>query len=368
MKKIGLLNFHYSDHNYGAVLQASALENYIKDNFTLDIEHIDFVPLKNKKSLRVLIGDFLRLIKVKKKIVKHDVENSIVFEDFREKWITRSSRIEDKRKLSSENYWLVIVGSDQVWRPRMTRPNELAYFLSFCDDSCLRVSYAASFGIDHWEYPEKLTKKINRELDKFTAISCREITGTEICNDVFSKDATLVLDPTLLIGMEFFDKIINTDQKVKNRSEGNIVYYKLDLDDNFRQQVLTLESELLLESTNIYYDFDGETNKYLSVPSWLNSIKQSKIVITDSFHCVCLSILFNKPFLFYPNKGRGLARLESLLTILGLQHLICYDNVISSKKEAFEIDYKIVNEKLKMLREQSHSFLENIITEYKKTS
>ena len=40
-KKIGLLNFHYSDHNYGAVLQAAALADVI-NRLGYSVEHIDF--------------------------------------------------------------------------------------------------------------------------------------------------------------------------------------------------------------------------------------------------------------------------------------------------------------------------------------
>lgn len=52
-KKIGLLNFHYSDHNYGAVLQAAALSDVIS-RIGYSVEHIDFIPNKiaQKKTLR----------------------------------------------------------------------------------------------------------------------------------------------------------------------------------------------------------------------------------------------------------------------------------------------------------------------------
>ncbi|EIH6892421.1 hypothetical protein BFH61_002780, partial [Escherichia coli] len=43
--KIGILNFQYSDHNYGAVLQAVALENVLKQ-LGKNAEHINFIPKK----------------------------------------------------------------------------------------------------------------------------------------------------------------------------------------------------------------------------------------------------------------------------------------------------------------------------------
>lgn len=361
MKKIGLLNFHYSNNNYGAVLQAAALENYIKLNFHKETEHINFIPTPKKKSIRIILGDFLRLLRIKKKIYSSVTDNNGIFESFRSKWITRSEIINDHNKINSDDYWLVIVGSDQVWRPIMTTPHELVYFLSFCSDSCKRASYAASFGVDNWPYDKKTTSNIKQELNRFSAISCREISGVKLCNDIFSKKADLVLDPTLLIGPDFFDLIIKDETSQLPINKNEIVYYKLDINEKFINQIDSLSEELNVPSCNIYYTLDKQKPNFYSVSSWLSKIKNCKIVITDSFHCVCFAILYQKPFLFYPNEGRGLSRLESLLSLVGLTELICYDGEIQNKKIAFSIDYNKVNSQLELLRKQSHQYLSELI-------
>jgi hypothetical protein len=48
--KIGLLNFHYSTHNYGAVLQAAALKHFFDKN-GYEAEQINFIPKKQFFSL-----------------------------------------------------------------------------------------------------------------------------------------------------------------------------------------------------------------------------------------------------------------------------------------------------------------------------
>ncbi len=66
-----------------------------------------------------------------------------------------------------------IVGSDQVWR-YSTCPDVETFFLNFVEDSKIKISYAASFGIDTWnEAPDSITIKIKKLLKKFDAISVR---------------------------------------------------------------------------------------------------------------------------------------------------------------------------------------------------
>lgn len=166
-KTIGLLNFHYSDHNYGAVLQAAALADVIS-RLGYSVEHIDFIPKKieQKKTLRQLLISILAVLGIKswlkymlgkKEYIKPTVIGSEVFEQFRDVWVTRSQQTytaSQHLKTVGTTYSAVVVGSDQVWRPNMfvnKHQDVDAYFLSFLPDSVTRVSYAASFGVDKWE-------------------------------------------------------------------------------------------------------------------------------------------------------------------------------------------------------------------------
>ncbi|WP_417648515.1 polysaccharide pyruvyl transferase family protein, partial [Enterobacter hormaechei] len=99
--------------------------------------------------------------------------------------------------------------------------------------------------------------------------------------------------------------------------------------------------------------------EYYSVPEWLNNIKNSRLVITDSFHCVCFCILFEKEFLCCVNEGRGLSRLQSLLGMVGLTDRICSpdDDFISKISNLNSINYQEVNQLLELKRYDSKKFL-----------
>ena len=171
--------------------------------------------------------------------------------------------------------------------------------------------YPASFGNDVWDENEGTTAMANEALGKFHAVSVRELSGVNIATEVFSVDAVHVLDPTLLIGRSFFEKIIKINSN--QESVPTVVYYKLDIDSDFTAVINNVSNTLDCDAKNIYYKPTSRGNEYYPVEEWLGFIRDSRIVVTDSFHCICFAILFNKPFICYPNNKRGLARLESLL-------------------------------------------------------
>lgn len=369
MKKIGLLNYQYSNHNYGAVLQAAALHHFINRNLELSCEHIDFKPSVLRKSklaeIKSSIGSYLMSLGLKQKKINHSsFANSNVFEDFRNVWLPRSSVSFDSFESLQEydfQYDAVVVGSDQVWRPSYTGDAALVYFLDFLNDDVKRVSYAASFGNDEWELDSEASQAIKSAVSRFSDVSVRESTGVNICRDEFGVNAEHVLDPTLLVGREYFEKIING---LDNDETPSIVYYKLDIDKPFDNFIKGASAELELEPRNIYYQKIGHKYFYHSVESWLNEIKNSKLVVTDSFHCVCFALLFEKPFLYYPNSNRGLTRLESLLALMGLENHILKPGVdpLVHVKQLLEIDYEAVNSRLASYRELSGNFLRKALS------
>ena len=87
----------------------------------------------------------------------------------------------------------------------------------------------------------------------------------------------------------------------------------------------------------------------VSICQWLNNIRCADLVITDSYHGCVFSIIFNRPFVFLGNEGRGNARIESLFEMLGIK-----------SDDTLKIDYVYVNNKIKELISISKCFLSSI--------
>lgn len=72
-----------------------------------------------------------------------------------------------------------------------------------------RISYAASFGTEDWEYNQIQEDICRKLISKFSAISVREDSGIKICRDYFHVNAQLVVDPTLLLTLEEYKELVN---------------------------------------------------------------------------------------------------------------------------------------------------------------
>lgn len=374
--KIGILNLQYTRFNYGAVLQAAALEDFIRKNVACEVEHINYIPPKApqpKISLMTRlrwkgIGLLRRLSIIKEtrpQVCVMAVKNAEVFEIFRQEWLTRTKALCGLSELeeASKHYDAVVVGSDQVWRLAYTSHTFPAFFLSFLPDRCRRIAYAASFGTDQWEGDDVVTAVAAACLKKFRAVSVREKSGMDICRDKFGIAATHVLDPALLVGRSFFDSIIDkADPEIK---ASDFVYYKLRGGMCGFNDVQKLIAGLGHSIEDIYYgsatSSSGETTHYYHpVASWLGKLRAcKKMLVTDSFHGICFAILFEKDFIWIPNPGAGTSRLESLLGLLGLEDRKCtnFAKMQRMVKSESRIDYVQVNAQLATLRNDSERFL-----------
>ncbi|NBA85283.1 polysaccharide pyruvyl transferase family protein [Emticicia sp. CRIBPO] len=270
-----------------------------------------------------------------------------------------------KNKIGSYNFDAIIVGSDQVWRPAYT-PNISDYFLSFWNaDNVRRISYAASFGTDNWEFSELETETCQQYLKKFNAVSVREDIGVDMCKKYFSITPSHVLDPTMLLGPEDYITVIDPD---KTHIKKGILVYVLDQSLDKTKAIDFLSNTLKLDvfHTNSKVEsLNVELKDRIAPPmdGWLAGFRDADFVITDSFHACVFSILFNKPFFVYGNEGRGMVRFHSLLKMFGLENrLISSSNPLDYERVMENINWKNVEVILKEKRMLSNKFLNDSLT------
>lgn len=123
-----------------------------------------------------------------------------------------------------------------------------------------------------------------------------------------------------------------------------------------------MEDILNISSKNAYLpntNFPILRSLYPSVETWLSLIKNSYYVITDSFHGMVFSIIFERNFIVIVNKKRGVARFTSLLEKLGLEDRIVTNTEDVEIISKCPIDYSAVNKKINILKQNSLFFLYN---------
>lgn len=242
-----------------------------------------------------------------------------------------------------------VVGSDQVWRPAFNLGHRLGnMFLDFADDKVKKLSYAASFGCKEWEYTKEQEKACSKLARRFDAISVREASAVDLCKNHFGIDTSLVLDPTLLLNKEDYEKVCNNIPK----KEKHIFVYSLVVGES----VMTVASKVS-EAKGlpiVVKEAGGKVKKEDTIEDWFAEFRDAEYVVTDSFHGMVFSIIFNKPFSIVMNPSGGNDRYISLLSQLGLMDRIIKDNQISSLES---INWDGVNKKLEVLRHESMNFL-----------
>lgn len=95
-------------------------------------------------------------------------------------------------------YNRVVLGSDQIWNYNWITKRDLGLALGpFTPAGCPVISYAASFGVSSID--EDAQAVFKQYLPKLKAISVREFRGAELVKEMTGLDATVVLDPTLML-------------------------------------------------------------------------------------------------------------------------------------------------------------------------
>lgn len=274
---------------------------------------------------------------------------------------TKSLRsIKDFKKISkAKKFDALVVGSDQVWRWDYILDGYERYFLSFADGNKVKkIAYAASFGKPSWQVEEK-ESEVASLLADFYAVSTRESDGVKICQKLGRQDCEQVLDPTMLVDKDFYSKfLINSKQ---NFNQKTLLTYVLDEHAqkfDFMSNVHAhLGSEYVIKPLGL--------QSSLSVPEWVTAFYNADYVVTDSFHGMIFSILFNKQFIVIGNSHRGISRFVSLLDQLDLKsRMVEESNLfadIAKDLVEFKIDYKEIEAKLQELRDCSSSFLINAL-------
>lgn len=365
--KVGIITFHAAT-NYGAVLQAFALQKYI-----MSMGHkcvlIDYRTASQE--------DFNALYS-KRNGIKSIIKNVLLlrYDSARRLRKTRfSSFLDENLELTKKTYWgdaslselnndidCFITGSDQVWNVRKEADVKPAYFLNFVNESKRKIAYAVSLGSASYDD----MKMYKEHIDKFNALSCREKFGTYIIKKISGGNVKHVLDPTLLVNNTVFRQLVDEKRIIE---EDYILYYSLDgfdhrkrnseileyLREKTGKKIIALTPEWPQNKKNITAVIDAGPREFL------NLIANADLICTNSFHGTSLSISFQKDFFVLADDNDD-DRKNSILELLSLtRRKINTVNDIRSD-DFSSIDYDYVNSKLEELRLESREYLERSIS------
>ncbi|MEW8065373.1 MAG: polysaccharide pyruvyl transferase family protein [Candidatus Thiodiazotropha endolucinida] len=371
--KIGILT-QPLHNNYGGLLQAFALQVVMK-RLGHEVWTVDFWKVDRKKDLRF----YPRIIKsiliraVQRYLLGRSVSvwvwptnsNNRKFtrhmRRFVEENIKTTSKINNSPQLSllkEYHFDAYVVGSDQVWRPEYS-PNLLHFFLDFLSDDTMvkRISYAASFGVEDWEFTPEETVVCAGLAQKFDAISVREDSAIELCRKYLEVPAVHVLDPTMLLDKDDYTALVNKDGIPEFNAE--IISYVLDATPEKKNIINAISEVIGVNACFVNNAMSGyHDNVFPPVTQWIRGYMDTDFVITDSFHGTVFSIIFNRPFIAIGNEERGLTRFVSLLKMFDLENRVLHSaDQITTELINEKIDWDRVNSILSQKRQEALVFL-----------
>ena len=270
---------------------------------------------------------------------------------------------------------IFIVPSDQLWNALFAEKDLFA--LGYVANNKKKISYATSFGCDPHNWKEDERAREAFFLKQFDAISVREDSGIRILQESFGiKDAEQTLDPVFLHDADFYRELSKCSRYAEKKI--GLAAFILDPDESKEQYIRRVCSTLSLESIQIcdvntttdngkLWDLPIECN--VRIEDLLAVFQKSDFIVTDSFHGVCLAIIFQKDFVAIGNAKRGLARFQSILKQFHLEERLILDlDTVSDVLLQKKIDYSIVEELLNTKRKHSLHWLSEAIRKPKEAS
>ncbi len=346
-------------YNYGATFQEYALLEFLNSQgWEASVLHYkpyylsghfnmwSVSPKFNKPILKQLyllakLPERLKALKKKK-----------VFDAFHDKYIPTD------KKLYKNNQELIqdvpegdvfICGSDQIWNSFFQNGKDPAFYLNFVPEDKKKISYAASFAIDELE--ESVKSLVKDNVERMQAVSVRETSGLTILKGLGMDNAVQVLDPVFLLERSHWDKFIFPIK------EDFIFIYDFDSNPLIKEIALELKKEKgwKIYSLNQNIDYADE-NFWLEGPErFLSLVSQSKINLTNSFHSLAFSLIFQQQFVVVNRTEKINTRMRDLLQLVGLE-----DHLITNKQEydgLETINFSKVEEVQEFHRLRSQNFL-----------
>lgn len=355
-KKASIVTFHCVP-NYGAVLQAYALQEKLKCTFD-KLEIVDYRPKRITKEYDLI--NFYSVFSVAASLwsIFPYIKKRKAFKKFEKEYLNLSQNSgKTSKSFSDYKTDYLFLGSDQIWNCDITKGFDPVYFGQIGEKTkTVKATYAASIGKGNYNEAEKAEfKRLVKCVDK---ISVREPEAQLILSKYADVTSEVVVDPTVLAGAECFTKLIKPVKYEKyllfyflnGSSEAEALAYKaakyLGLPII---EVSGRRKSVISRKHKVFYD--------AGPAEFLSLLYNSKYVVTDSFHGTVFSLLFHKPFLSFPNNKRG-GRLVNLLNIAGLSERLNdkFDKTVINKS----IDWENVDKCLQKERSIAENYIEQV--------
>lgn len=359
--KIGILTFHCAD-NYGAIMQCYALQEFLK-SIGHDVYVIDYRPQYVVNRYKVFSRRNWIVKNFKKTIEKLLTEPYLCILRYKRK-NNLESFIANRYKLypyspEESNFDAVILGSDQIWNPKLTGKSfdEVFFGKGY---NCHKIAYAASNRSENLTSEEE--EFYRAHLCELNNIGVRESTLQSLLQPLTDKKIHLNIDPTLLSDKRWtnglsLNRPINSNYVMLYEVTRHLKNRMLSMKYANRNECNFVE---LTGALALSYRHTKNLNQTASPEKFLSYLKYASCIFTTSFHGTALSILFEKEFYYIRQNTSSDLRIQSLLNVLGLNDRIIDPDNIPQREP---IIYEKIHDKLDKFRSNSVDYLKKALVD-----
>lgn len=362
--KIGLITIHYAN-SYGGLLQTYASQKVLSKYG--DVSILDYAHPSLRNTLRtvrwgVRPKDVLR---VGKDLMRYFPRSRLTkkFKTFirGEFHLSDQCASADDLRRITEDYNVLVCGSDQIWNPSIIGELDRNYFLSF-STTCKKLSLSSSSG--SYRFTSSDQRFVKEDLSGFAGIAIREPDTAKAVSEMLNRDDIFCTpDPTLLLSGNDWKQL---SQRSAERSSGYILVYSLAKDDLLRESVRYVANKLgkkvVVIDQDLFLGFEADRHVMDASPyDFLSLFLNAGYVVTNSFHGTAFSLLFGRPFsTVVPHSGRN--RIENLLKRVGEE-----SRLIEAPEDIKRLDASLnvssVESRLKELRLEGIEYLDRVMFE-----
>lgn len=342
----------YDVYNYGASLQAYALQQYlITQGYKSELINYQPAYLRRRYDYKWVnpesaLSKFW-ITRIAYRILKYIQRQTTMgrkkaFDKFHEQLLNQTEPFYTYEELADNPPIgdLYIVGSDQIWNTFYETGRDGAFYLDFVKQG-VKASYSASFS--YTKISKEWKEQITIWLKDFKQIAVREYHGVDILRSM-GYEGIWVLDPVFLLPIKKWKEIM---VPIKN-IEPYILVYDFEKNKEIERFCKEYAKKMGLKIYSIndtYPKMYANKNFSSAGPAdFLTLIYNCSAFVSNSFHGTAFSIMFNKPvFVFNRKRHKVNSRMESLTKMFGIEDCIVPEGFCIDKYTEMDFDFNHIN-------------------------
>ncbi len=370
-----ILTTVFSAFNYGSSLQALAGKRIIEKT-GYECELVKLKSLIKGRDVRIgkLMTILFRSIFLNKnnslKTYNNSYNKTLVegteckFFNFTDTYLKPQEVTYGELKRMAEESIACFSGSDQIWNSSTLYVDPL-YYLRFAPQY-KRVALSPSFGRDFIADYNK--EKMRKWIIDYPYLSVREDSGVKLIKELTGRDATHLLDPTLIINSEEWKSILCIEDKPNDY----ILAYFLDEPSDYAKKCLKkLKEKLDCKILAIPYKFEymdySDSIVAAGPKEFVELVANAKVVCTDSFHGTVFALNMHTPFFAFEREyGSANKQSERVLSILRKVDMLDRYQPKNVVEELNNLDFEHSEEILNVERKKAYDYVNNAINSIKK--